>query len=47
MNEIGSNLKLGTRLTLLSKRLGRKPCCDATLDRYLEVCRLTIFASQC
>ena len=42
-NETGSNLSLGTRLTMLSKRLGRKRCCDATPDRCLEVCRLTIF----
>jgi len=47
MNETGSNLSLGTRLTVLSKRLGRKRCCDATPDRCLEVCRLTIFASHC
>ena len=32
-NETGSNLSLGTRLTVLSKRLGRKRCCDATPDR--------------
>ena len=31
-NETGSNLSLGTRLTVLSKRLGRKRCCDATPD---------------
>ena len=35
-NETGSNLSLGTRLTVLSKRLGRKRCCDATPDRCLE-----------
>ena len=35
MNETGSNLSLGTRLTVLSKRLGRKRCCDATPDRCL------------
>ena len=29
-NETGSNLSLGTRLTVLSKRLGRKRCCDTT-----------------
>ena len=46
-NETGSNLSLGTRLTVLSKRLGRKRCCDATPDRCLEVCRLNIFASHC
>ena len=34
-NETGSNLRLGTRLTVLSKRLGRKRCCDATPDRWL------------
>ena len=45
-NEAGSNLSLGTRLTVLSKRLGCKRCCDATPD-WLEVCRLTIFASHC
>ena len=32
---------------MLSKRLGRKRCCDTTPDRCLEVCRLTIFASHC
>ena len=46
-NETGSNLSLGTRLTVLSKRLGRKRCCDTTPDRCLEVCRLTIFALHC
>ena len=46
-NENGSNLNIGTHLTVLSKRLGRKRYCDATPDRCLEVCRLTIFASQC
>ena len=46
-NGTGSNLSLGTRLTVLSKRLGRKRCCDATPDRCPEVCRLTIFASYC
>ena len=34
-NETGSDLSLGTRLTVLSKRLGRKRCCDATPDRCL------------
>ena len=34
-NETGSNLSLGKRFTVLSKRLGRKCCCDATLDRCL------------
>ena len=34
-HETGSNLSLGTRLTVLSKRLGRKRCCDATPDRCL------------
>ena len=34
-NKTGSNLSLGTRLTVLSKRLGRKRCCDATPDRCL------------
>ena len=29
----GSDLSLGTRLTVLSKRLGRKRCCDSTPDR--------------
>ena len=33
--ETGSNLSLGTRLTVLSKRLGHKRCCDATPDRCL------------
>ena len=31
-HETGSNLRLGTRLTVLSKRLERKRCCDATPD---------------
>ena len=35
MNETGLNLSLGTRLTVLSKRLGRKHYCDATPDRFL------------
>ena len=43
----GSNLSLGARLTVLSKRLGLKCCCDATPDRCLEVCRPTIFDSHC
>ena len=34
-DETGSNISLGTRLTVLSKRLGRKRCCDATPDRCL------------
>ena len=34
-------------MTVPSKRLGRKRCCDATSDRCLEVCRLTIFPLQC
>ena len=46
-HETGSNLSLGTRLTVLSKRLGRKRCCDATPDRCLEVCPLTVFSSHC
>ena len=46
-NETGSNLSLGTRLTVLSKRLGRKCCCDATPDRCLECNRLTILTSHC
>ena len=29
-NETGSNLTLGKRLTVLSKRLARKRCCDTT-----------------
>ena len=45
-NETDSN-SLGTRLTVLSKLLGRKRCGDTTSDRCLEVCRLTIFASHC
>ena len=36
-NETGWNLSLGTRLTVLPKRLGRKRCCDATPDRCLGV----------
>ena len=35
MNERGSNLSSGTRLTVLSKRLGRKRCCDITPDLFL------------
>ena len=31
-NEMGSDLSLGTRLMVLSKRLGRKRSCDATPD---------------
>ena len=34
-HETGSSLSLGTRLTVLSKRLGCKRCCDATPDRCL------------
>ena len=34
-HETSSNLSLGKRLTVLSKRLGRKRCCDATPDRCL------------
>ena len=41
-NETCSNLSLGTRLTVLSKRLRRKRCCDATPDRCQEGSRLTI-----
>ena len=46
-NETGSNLSLGTRLTVLSKRLGRKRCCDATPDHCLECNRLTILTAHC
>ena len=46
-NEKGSNLSLGTRLTVLFKRLGRKRCCDTTPDRCLECNRLTILTSHC
>ena len=46
-NETGSNLSLGTRLTVLSKRLGRKRCCDTTPDRCLKCNRLTILTSHC
>ena len=46
-NETGSNLSLGTRLTVLSKRLRRKRCCDATPDRCLECNRLTILTAHC
>ena len=46
-NETGSNLSLGTRLTVLSKRLGRKRCCDTTPDRCLECNRLTILTAHC
>ena len=45
-NKTGSNLSLGRRLMVLSKRLGRKRCCGTTPNRCLEVCRLTIFASH-
>ena len=38
-NETGSNLSLGTLLTVLSKRLRRKRCCEVKPDRFLEVCR--------
>ena len=41
------NLSLGTRLTVLSKRLGRKRCCDTTPDRCLECNRLTILTAHC
>ena len=43
-NETGSNLSLGKRLTVLSKPLGRKRCCDTTPDRCLEYNRLTMTA---
>ena len=46
-NETGPNLSLGTRLTVLSKRLGRKRCCDTTPDRCLECNRLTILTAHC
>eukprot|EP00493_Phyllostaurus_siculus_P023937 UN24274 len=46
-NETGSNLSLGTRLTVLSKRLGRKRCCDATPDRCLECNCVTILTAHC
>ena len=46
-NETGSKLSLGTRLTVLSKRLGRKRCCDTTPDRCLECNRLTILTAHC
>ena len=46
-NETGSNLSLGTRLTVPSKRLGRKRCCDTTPDRCLECNRLTILTAHC
>ena len=46
-NETCSNLSLGTRLTVLSKRLGRKRCCDTTPDRCLECNRLTILTAHC
>ena len=45
-NKTGSNLSLGTHLTVLSKRLGRKRCCDATPDRCLKLCGPTIFVSH-
>ena len=46
-NETGSNLSLGTRLTVLSKRLGSKRFCDTTPDRCLECNRLTILTAHC
>ena len=46
-NEMGADLSLGTRLTVLSKRLGRKRCCDTTPDRCLECNRLTILTAHC
>ena len=46
-NETGSDLRLATRLTVLSKRLGRKRCCDTTPDRCLERNRLTILTAHC
>ena len=46
-NETGSDLSLGTRLTVLSKRLRRKRCCHATPDRCLECNRLTILTAHC
>ena len=39
--ETGSNLSLSTLLTVLSKRLGRKRCCDTSPDRCLE-CGLSL-----
>ena len=35
-NETGSNLSLGIRLTVLSKRLGHKCCCVRTPDQALK-----------
>ena len=46
-NETSSNLSLGTRLTMLSKRLGRKCCCDTTPERCLKCCRVTIVTLHC
>ena len=51
-NETGSNLSLGTRLTVLSKCLGRKLCCDATPDRCLggvpsHYLRFALFKKKC
>ena len=46
-NETGSTLSLATRLTVLSKRLGRKSCCDTTPDRCLELTRFTILTLHC
>ena len=46
-NEMGADLSLGTRLTVLSKRLGHKRCCDTTPDRCLECNRLTILTAHC
>ena len=42
-NETGSNLSLGTRLTVLSKRLRRKRCCDATLSSLRIVKKCGVF----
>ena len=46
-NETGLNLSLGTRLMVMSKRLGRNRCCDTTPECCLKVCRLITFDSHC
>ena len=46
-NETSSNLSLGTRLMVLSKRLGHKCCCDTTPDRCIESNRLIILTLHC
>ena len=47
--QTSSNLSLGKHLTSLSKRFGRKRCCDTTPDQCLVRCHviiLTLYYSQ-